>query len=242
MTWQGRNAVDDDGDGLPNLLDRGATAELHRVYADGGLPSGFRAHEAPLLSWLDHNHHGYDVTTDVALAEGQGSQLAGHRGVLIPGDARWLSVGVQRRLHAFVRAGGTVASFGTDSLRRQVSVTTDGRMLDPTQPATTDIFGARLRPLVTTPKATTITSDRDDIGLFKNTNGAFTGFDSFESTAAPGGVVVADAITPRLQPVIVAIRVGKGIVLRYGLPQLATRLADSNVQALLENSWTRLSR
>ena len=242
MTWQGRNPVDDDGDGLPNLLDRGVAAKLHRVYSGNGLPAGFAVHEAPLLAWLDREHHGYELTTDVALAEGQGPKVAGHRGVLIPGDARWLPAKVQRQLRAFVRGGGTVASFGTDSLRRQVSLTTTGRMIDPTPPATTDIFGARLRPVLTTPAPTTITSDRDDIGLFTNTNGAFTGFDTFESTASPGGIIVADAINPGLQPVIAATRVGKGLVLRYGLPQLATHLADANVQALLENTWTRLSR
>ena len=42
MTWQGRNSLDDDGDGLPNLLDRGVGAKLFRVYAGDGLPVGLR--------------------------------------------------------------------------------------------------------------------------------------------------------------------------------------------------------
>src|SRR5207249_4395246 len=84
MTWQGRNPVDDDGDGVPNLLDDGVGAKLHRVYAGDGLPAGFAEHEAPLLAWLDRNHHHYDLTTDVALAAGKGPGLAGHGGVLIP--------------------------------------------------------------------------------------------------------------------------------------------------------------
>ena len=41
MTWQGLNSLDDDGDGLPNVLDRGVGAKLFRVYAGAGLPADF---------------------------------------------------------------------------------------------------------------------------------------------------------------------------------------------------------
>jgi hypothetical protein len=80
MTWQGRNPIDDDGDGLPNLLDRGVGAKLNRVYAGDGLPSDFAARDATLLTWLDRHHHRYDVTTDVALAQGQGPATRGPQG------------------------------------------------------------------------------------------------------------------------------------------------------------------
>src|SRR5690606_21947124 len=70
-TWQGRNQLDDDGDGLPNTLDRGVSVELERVFAQG-LPRGMTENEAPLMAALDRQPGRYDVTTDVALALGVG--------------------------------------------------------------------------------------------------------------------------------------------------------------------------
>ena len=43
ITWQGANAVDDDGDGVPNTLGSGETAHIDRPLA-GGLPAGFVEH------------------------------------------------------------------------------------------------------------------------------------------------------------------------------------------------------
>ena len=69
MTWQGRNAVDDDGDGLPNLLASGLPARADRVFA--GPAAGVAERDVPLLAWLDRTRRSYDVTTDVALARGE---------------------------------------------------------------------------------------------------------------------------------------------------------------------------
>ena len=80
MTWQGRNSLDDDGDGLPNVLDRGVGAKLFRIYAGDGLPAGFATRDAPLLAWLDRRGHRYDITTDVALAAGRGPKPGGSQG------------------------------------------------------------------------------------------------------------------------------------------------------------------
>jgi hypothetical protein len=244
MTWQGRNPLDDDGDGLPDLLDRGVGAKLHRVFAGDGLPVGFATREAPLLAWLARTGRRFDVTTDVALAQNQGPRPEDHRGVLIPGDARWLPASVQQRLRRFVRGGGTLASFGVDSLRRQVSVSPRGRLVDPTPPADVDLFGSRLRELRQAPAPVTLTADVDGIKLFTGTTGSFAGYTELEATASPGSAKVeADAITPGLQPVIVALRVGKGQVLRYGLPELPSKISsDPQVSALLARSWTLLSR
>jgi N,N-dimethylformamidase beta subunit-like, C-terminal/FlgD Ig-like domain len=244
MTWQGRNPVDDDGDGLPDLLDRGVGAKLHRVFAGDGLPAGFATREAPLLAWLARTGRRFDVTTDVALARNVGPRPEDHRGVLIPGDARWLPAAVQQRLRRFVRNGGTLASFGVDSLRRQVSVSARERLVEPTPPADVDLFGSRLRALRRTPAPVTLTADADAIQLFTGTTGSFAGYTELEATASPGAAKVeADAITPGLQPVIVALRVGKGRVLRYGLPELPSKISsDPQVTALLKRSWTLLSR
>jgi flagellar hook assembly protein FlgD len=250
MTWQGRNPIDDDGDGIPNLLDRGVGVKLDRVYAGDGLPQGFAERDAPLLSWLDHGHHRYDVTTDVALATGKGPPLEGHKGVILPSDVRWLPRGLQQRLRRFVRRGGTLASFGVDSLSRQVTLAGGGQQLvDPTPPATTDLFGARLRPLTTLPAPTNVVESDDGVQFFAGTTGAFGPFSVVQEADSLGaGVdVVARAVTENPQtgrPVIAATRVGKGLVLRFPLPELPARLAtpDPQVKGLLDRTWTLLSR
>ena len=243
ITWQGRNAVDDDGDGLPNLLDLGVGARLGRVLVRDGLPRGFATHEAPVLGFLDRTGRRYDLTTDVALAAGRGPRLEDHNGVLLPGDTRWLPRELGVRLKRFVRRGGVVASLGTDSLRRTVRLTRRGRAVDPTPPAPTDLFGARLRPVER--GRTELTNFSDDIALFAGDEGRFTGIEAFEETAAVGDQAdaVATAVTPAGRPVIVAARFGRGLVIRTGLPGFATRLTpDPASSELLARTWTLLSR
>ena len=246
MTWQGRNSLDDDGDGLPNLLDRGVGAKLFRVYAGDGLPADFAARDAPLLAWLDRRGHRYDITTDVALAAGRGPRLEDHKGVILPSDARWLPRTLQQHLRRYVRDGGHLASFGIDALRRQVSLTRRGRMIDPTPAATTDIFGVRLRPLQRLPKPTNLVEAGDDIDFFAGTAGAFGPFSEVQE--ADQGEPAASAVTEDPQtgrPVIAASRLGKGLVFRFGVPELPSHLSarsnDPNTTALLDRTWTLLS-
>ncbi len=75
MTWQGRNPVDDDGDGRPNQLSAGLPVRLPRVFGTPVVP-GFGERTQPVLAWLDRERHRYDVTTDVALATGVGPAAA----------------------------------------------------------------------------------------------------------------------------------------------------------------------
>lgn len=246
MTWQGRNPVDDDGDGLPDVLDRGLPVRSMRVFARGLLPAGFAAQEGPLLSFLDRHRRGYDVTTDVALAAGHGPVPAGHHGVVIPGDARWLPHGVQLSLRDYVRRGGTLLLTGTDSLRREVTLGA-GALLDrPTPAAPTNLFGTRLHGVVTEP--TSLTSLHDSIGLFTGGvyggTGTFTGYRGHESTAGLGRseTLAADAVTPDGQPVLVAARFGQGLEIRTGLLDFATRLkVDGNAAALVLRAWSLLA-
>jgi N,N-dimethylformamidase beta subunit-like protein/flagellar hook capping protein FlgD len=246
MTWQGRNLIDDDGDGLPNVLDRGVGADATRVYAGGGLPSGFASREAPLLHWLDENKHRYDVTTDVALAAGVGPSLRGHKGVILPSDVRWLPEDLQQRLRAFVRGGGGLATFGVDSLRRQVTLTRAGQLADPTPPATTDLFGARLGPLHALPRPSRVVEAADTIEFFAGSTGAFGPFAAVQEVTSLGARPLATAVTEDPQtgrPVIAAERVGHGVVVRYGVPGIGRLLArrDPQVGALMERTWTLLA-
>ena len=249
MTWQGRNSLDDDGDGLPNLLDHGVGAKLFRVYAGDGLPADFATRDAPLLAWLDRRGHRYDITTDVALAAGRGPRLEDHRGVILTSDARWLPRALQQRLRRYVRGGGRVASFGIDSLRRQVSLTRRGRMVDPTPPATTDAFGVRLRRLLRLPKPTNLVEASDNIDFFGGTPGAFGPFSLVQEAELTEAEAQASAVTENPQtgrPVIAAQSEGKGLVLRFGTPELPSHLGaranDPNTVALLDRTWTLLSR
>jgi hypothetical protein len=247
MTWQGRNPVDDDGDGLPNVLDRGLPARLGRVLAGDGLPAGFAERDAPLLAWLARTGRRFDVTTDVALATGAGARIDGHAGIILPSDARWLPAGVQRRLRRFVRDGGTLLSLGTDSMRRSVRVSPRGRLLDPTPAAPTDLFGGRLAPLQRPPAPVALTEASDRIELFAGTNGEFPGWRLLEPLAGltSQGRLVASALTEGDRAAITAERFGRGLVLRYGLPELPGRLTrdETDTQtALMARTWTLLSR
>jgi hypothetical protein len=247
VTWQGRNPVDDDGDGAPNLLDLDQPARLRRPAAGDGLPAGFAEHEAPMLLWLDRTGRSYDITTDAALLAGRGPQLAGHKGVLIPGDARWLPTRVRQQLRAFARRGGTVVSLGTDSLRRTVQLDDRHRLTEPSEPKATDLFGARLRPLAEHETNLEIFQD-DEIQLFAGTGGLIPAVPAWEATERVGSEAdqVANAVTvdPPGRTVVVAARFGKGLVIRPGFPSFAQRANanDPAVSELMARMWTLLSR
>jgi hypothetical protein len=246
VTWQGRNPVDDDGDGAPNLLDLGGPVRLRRPAAGDGLPAGFADHEAPMLLWLDRTGRRYDLTTDAALLAGRGPQLIGHKGVLIPGDARWLPMRVRQQLRAFARGGGTVVSLGTDSLRRTVQLDDQQRLTEPSAPKATDLFGARLRPLVEHQTDLEIFQD-DQIQLFAGTGGLIPRVPAWEASRVGNEAdMVANAVTvdPPGQTVVVAARFGKGLVIRPGFPTFAQRVNanDPAVSELMARMWTLLSR
>ena len=123
---------------------------------------------------------------------------------------------------------------------------TTHRIVDPTAPAPTDAFGFALRPLVNATTTVTIAGDR--IGLFQGNvlggTGVFSGYPAFEATQAlpPGAQMLSRATTPDGSPVIVAARVGKGLVIRTGLPDLPSRLSHGgNEQDLVSRIWELLA-
>ena len=246
ITWQGTNPLDDDGDGWPNTLTDGLPVRKERILVNG-LPEDLVRHIAPLLIHLDREGLRYDITTDLALAEGVGPRLENHTGVVLAGDTRWLPAATQKALVQWVRKGGKLATFGVDSLRRQVRLT-KSQILAPTAPARTDAFGARLGALAREP-GTTLTIFKDDINLFAGNvyggTGVFAGYDAFEplESAGAGGEVVASAATDDGRQVIVAEKVGDGLVIRFGLPQITERLGTpGNETELVRRTWTLLSQ
>ena len=70
------------------------------------------------------------------------------------------------------------------------------------------------------------------------------GFGAYERTLGPyGGRIVASAVDRTGKPVIVAVRFGKGLVVRTGLLEFASHLnGDRNAAALMEALWRNLSR
>lgn len=250
-TWQGLNPVDDDGDGLPDTLDAGVGVRITRPYFGSGLPAQLPRNEALLLAQLDRERHSYDLTTDVALAEGKGPKLAGHRGVILAGDTRWLDSRAARGLRDFVRDGGKLFSVGTRSLRRSVTLTSPDddtiNAIDPTPETARDLFGAALAPIERPAEPATLVNIVDDVQLFAGTGGQFSGIGAFEATTGVRGgsasVAAAAATQDGQRRVIVAARFGKGLVIRPGLPAFSADLrADSELSSFLERVWTLLAR
>jgi hypothetical protein len=240
ISWQGRNPVDDDGKGGPDTLPTTGTARLLRPYAGDGLPVGFAAQEGALLSWLQRQGIPYDVTTDLALLSGRGPRLAGHKGAVLAGEPEWVPTNLGVALRRFARAGGKVLSLGTEALRRSVRV--DGARLDtPTPAQAADLFGSRIKPVEH--RQVELLTYLDRIGLFSPTAGSISGYDAFEQTAGTGGGnVVAAAGEQAGQPVVLAYRFGKGLVIRTGLPQWSQRVgSDQETAAVTRRMWTLLS-
>jgi flagellar hook assembly protein FlgD len=246
ITWQGRNEVDDDQDGIPNTLDRVVPAAYQRVFAGDGIPDGFEP-VAPLLVFLDRDHRRYDLTTDLALQVGLGPSLDAARGVILAGDSTWMPDALQARLRRYVRGGGQVLSLGTDSLRRSVRVT-DRALADPSGRSARDPFGARIRPLQRRPEGeqpTIVGFEPDRVGLFEGTDGQLGQWPAWEETAGirGGSVAASGGLELGLRPVIVAERLGRGLVIRTGLPDWTARIkTDPNVAEVTRRSWALLSR
>jgi len=243
LSWQGENPVDDNGDGFPDTLTTGDPIDLDRRLADG-LPPGFGG-EAALLAYLDRARMPYDLTTDLALADGTGPRLAGHSGVVFAGPEVWLPAALAPELKSYVEQGGRVLSLGVGTLRRTATVkdTSAGpEALDPTPAAATDVLGARPGTLVHG-NTDTIFVITDRLGLFKGTSGAFdfTEFEPIPTVAAPGRIV-SEAGTSAQTASIIGYRLGSGIVVDIGLPTFTVRLSDDvDARELLRRLWTVLS-
>jgi hypothetical protein len=240
ITWLGTDPVDEDGDGEPNTLTADLPVRRERIFA--AAPPGFADEVAPVLTFLDRSHLRYDVTTDLALASSPQSLLAGHSGVLLPGDERWLTATLAQALRGYVSGGGTLASLGTDSLRGVVRLSGD-QLVSPTPAGDVDALGARLGAL--SPVQGAITDFQDGpVQLFRGGDGRFTGYSQYEpvQSPGPGAQVVSSAVAAGGTPVIVAARLGRGLWIHTGLPGFAGRLGqDPDTTALMTRIWQLLA-
>ncbi|HYH58607.1 MAG TPA: N,N-dimethylformamidase beta subunit family domain-containing protein [Thermoleophilaceae bacterium] len=243
LTWQGRNDVDDDGDGLPDSLARERPARIGRPFARGRLPRGFAESEARLLAYLDRQRLRYDVTTDLELARTGGTTLAGHDGVVLAGDTRWLPEALGMRLEEFVRRGGKLFTVGFDSLQR--TMTLGARMMsEPSERRARDFLGAELARPVREP--TGLAALSDEINLFSGTAGALGGpWDDWQETRDVGrGRLVATAGSDGGETVFVAYRLGRGLVVRPGVAGWSRALDDdiSPPATTTRRIWTLVRR
>jgi hypothetical protein len=242
LTWQGRNDVDDSGDGLPDSLARDRKARISRPYARGRLPRGFADNEARLLGYLDRQELRYDLTTDLDLARMGGTLLADYRGVILAGDARWLPEALGTRFEEYVRGGGKLFSVGFDSLLRTMAL--GARTIsEPSNRLVRDFLGAEVRH----PERGSIglLAQSDEINLFAGTAGSLGTWDVWEESANVGvGRLVATASATGGDPVFVAYRLGRGLVFRPGVSGWSSALdsAISPAASTTRRIWTLLRR
>ena len=242
LTWQGRNDVDDDGDGLPDSLARERRARVQRPFAGGRLPTGFRTNEANLIAYLDRQGLRYELTTDLALARAGGAPLSEHEGVILAGDERWLPEQLGDRLVEFVRDGGNLFSVGFDSLHRTMALGARS-MSAPSERADEDVFGATVSPPA---RGTTgLLAQTDEINLFTGTAGSLGSWTAWEVTTDAGpGRLVATAVNDEGDDVFVAYRLGSGLVIRPGVRGWSAAL-DNDISppaTTTRRIWTLLRR
>ncbi len=220
----GAAQVDDNGDGAPDTLDRGVSVETARVPVDPLLSADLTDRVAPLLRALDRRGRRYDLTTDLALARGQGAPLRGHSGVILAGTTRYLDRRLQTQLVAWVRRGGRLWVAEPGSLLLRSITTTPTQATRPTQPARLDPFGFELgEPL----RVRGVSLLSDPLRLWRGTDGRLDGpFDVEPIVRLPSGAVRRTvATTPDgRQVVYAAAGLGRGLVIRSGVPELGAAL------------------
>jgi FlgD Ig-like domain len=257
ITWTGTEAVDEDHDGVFNTFATGAPVSWPRVQPDG-LPADFLDTVAPLLRFLDKAGVRYDLTTDLDLALSRSPRASDRPGVLLAGAERWIPRSYARRLRDYVADGGRLASIGVESLRRGVTVranaqATAGRFLRPTQASVTDPFGARFQPVRRTDAPATLTVIDGDpaYALLEGFDGTLEGFSVLEESDPPqedrGKVLAAlgvenaaeeqptDELPAPLRPAVAATEIGKGVMIRVGLPEWTRRLDERQVAQITLN-------
>ena len=239
LTWQALNRVDDDADGFPDRLPFADSVRVDRPFLDGALPKRFDTEVSPLLRWLDREKLPYDLTTDLALARHEGPALGNAPGVAFAGSELWLPDELLERLRDYVADGGRLASFGTESFRR--AVTLKGPVIaDPTRRRREDALGERTKLVKTS--AAPLTVFDDTLGLFEGVSGFVGDFTEFETTAGfpESARRMSEAGRDPGEPAFVAFGLGGGIVIRSGTPQWARELNESALSLELPQVTKRI--
>lgn len=245
LTWMGDTPVDDSGDGVPDTLRDHSAVSLARPLVDGP-PGGFGA-DATLLRYLDAQGLSYQLTTDVALAEGSGPSLADRGGVIFPEGEDFLPAGLELTLRGFVRGGGRLLALGTQSFSGISHIS--GFPVAPRANAPrwtpSDPFGARHGQLTPTGGELISSVSDDAFNLFGDA-GEFGGFSQYQPITPPAGGTSATLSAIGIgsaAPAIVAFHYGSGSVVEVGLSGFAASLAhNGDSEHLLANVWQLLSQ
>jgi FlgD Ig-like domain len=240
LTWEGLNPVDDDGDGIPNTLLSGEPVRLARPLV--ATPAGF-AQESALIAYLRAAGLKFDLTTDLASAEGTGPSLAGYSGVVLAGDERWVTASFGDALARYVRGGGRVLSLGIGSLLRSVKLA-DGQLLDPSRAHAVDYLNGRPLPVKATGQ-TLLLVQQDKLGLFTGGATALSGYRTYQPFAPPQppARLLSSAGVSSASPAVIGYALGHGFVVDIGLPGFAGSLAHSvEARELIGRAWSLLSR
>jgi hypothetical protein len=235
LSWQGANATDDDSDGLIDTLADGSQVSLERPLV-AGLPSGI-GDEASLLHFLTAQGYRYDVTTDVALAEGVGPSLRGRSGVILDGRFRWLPTQLVGQLRRFAQSGGGVFADGIRSLQAQAQITDGnyGPIAGPARPMATDPFGVT-HGTVSPSDGEIITTFTDGLGLFSTA--AALQFPTYQVLEPAGHRLATAAGVSRTAPAVIGFHLKAGTVVEAGLPDFGLSLAsDPDSDELLSRVW-----
>jgi hypothetical protein len=261
LTWIADAAVDENLDGMPDTLADGQPVTWPRVLP-GGLPEDLTEQVGPLLGFLDRAGVRDDLTTGLDLALSRGPRATDREGVLLAGSERWIPRAYARRLRRYVLDGGRVASFGVESLRRGVTtVRSDGndagRLVRPTQPSPQDPFGTDFQPVRRTSEPVTLSpiAGSASAELLEGFDGTLGGFSVLEESDPPAAArvkvlaalgeetapveeepgVPAEELLEPARPALVATELGRGTVIRVGLPEWSQRLDDPQVAQLTRN-------
>lgn len=241
LTWQGENPVDDDGDGMPNLLTTGGPIQLERPFTNG-LPAGFAA-EAGLIGYLRSSGLHYTLTTDLSLISGGSTLLWHYSGVVFAGSERWLPAGTGQTLSTWVEQGGHVLSFGIDALQRTVTLG-GGEARDPSGPHQVDFLLARPGPIEAT-GGSLLLVQRNRQGLFSAGAQALTGFRRFQAfgpVQSPARLLTSVGVSAQ-SPAVIGYALGRGAVVDVGLPGFGAALAHNvTAQDLLGRAWRFVQR
>ena len=241
LSWQGLNPVDDDGDGIPNTLLSGEPVQLARPFVVAP-PAGF-AQEVALIDYLRSAGLQFDLTSDLAYANGAGPPLDNYSGVVLAGDERWVTASFGGSLARYVQQGGRILSLGIGSLQRSVRID-GGQALDPSRAQRVDFLDGRPLPVKPSHGALLLVQ-RDDLGLFRGGASPLSGYRTYQPFARPQAParLRSSLGVSNTSPAVIGYSLGHGVVVDIGLPGFASSLAHQvEAQQLLGNVWSLLSR
>lgn len=221
IAWQATNPVDLTGDGFGDPFQSLPAGKQQRIASDRKLvtpggPPRWRTAEGAIADFIanDDNAPSVEATTDFALAADPETALKGRDALLFAGDERWITPQLGAALRRFVDRGGKVAFFAPEAFRRTVRISAE-TISGPSDRLERDIFGEAIDDTTVAPAP--LVAFADELGLLQGPTGLFIDFEQSRSRARAAEVLTA-AGREEGKPALVAYKLGKGLVIRVGVP------------------------